>query len=106
MSDTIDDSPGLAFLLAASTRYETCLVIQLEPWRCGTTSNPMASAAGAPLPNHSSDGKLPVVIIGAGIAGLYAAHLMQKSGVKVLVLEATSKIGGRIYQVEADYDCS
>ena len=38
----------------------------------------------------------PVIIIGAGIAGLSAAHHLQKNGIQVLVLEAQARIGGRI----------
>jgi len=37
-----------------------------------------------------------VAIIGAGIAGLYAARLLQGQGAKVLVLEATARAGGRM----------
>jgi len=37
-----------------------------------------------------------VIVIGAGIAGLAAAAKIQASGKKVIVLEAQSKIGGRI----------
>ncbi len=37
-----------------------------------------------------------IVIIGAGIAGLRAAHYFRQRGVEVTVLEAQDKIGGRI----------
>ncbi len=37
-----------------------------------------------------------VIVIGAGVAGLSAARDLQKSGFKVLVLEARNRIGGRI----------
>jgi monoamine oxidase len=38
-----------------------------------------------------------VLVIGAGAAGLAAAHLLSGSGVSVTVLEARDRIGGRIY---------
>ncbi len=39
---------------------------------------------------------LPIVVLGAGLAGLYAAYLLKKSGRSVLMLEARDRIGGRI----------
>src|SRR5436190_4277782 len=38
-----------------------------------------------------------VIIIGAGIAGTSAAHSLSRKGVKVLVLEARDRTGGRIH---------
>src|SRR5271163_1060821 len=37
-----------------------------------------------------------VLVIGAGIAGLTAARALAQAGVRVLVLEAQNRIGGRI----------
>lgn len=37
-----------------------------------------------------------VIVIGAGMAGLAAAHELQKHGKRVLVLEARERIGGRL----------
>jgi hypothetical protein len=49
-----------------------------------------------------ADEKCRVVIVGAGASGLYCAHLLQKHGVTVVVLEARNRIGGRIYSAEQD----
>ncbi|MEU1086508.1 NAD(P)/FAD-dependent oxidoreductase [Streptomyces sp. NPDC005576] len=49
-------------------------------------------------PAHHAD----VVIIGAGTAGLSAAHLLVRAGVSVSVLEATPRIGGRLATDEVD----
>lgn len=44
---------------------------------------------------HAGD-SVDVIVIGAGIAGLAAARRLQDAGVRVLVLEASQRIGGRI----------
>ncbi len=43
----------------------------------------------------------PVVIVGAGFAGLGAAHTLAQAGIPVLVLEAKDRVGGR---VRTEYD--
>lgn len=46
-----------------------------------------------------------VIVIGAGLAGLNAAFLLEQQGVDVLVLEGSDRIGGRVftYRDGADY---
>jgi monoamine oxidase len=46
----------------------------------------------------------PVVIIGAGLAGLRAATLLQKAGQRVIVFEARSAPGGRVRTVRSFND--
>ena len=38
------------------------------------------------------------VVIGAGLAGLYAARELTRRGVDVLLVEASAQVGGRIQQ--------
>ena len=42
-----------------------------------------------------------VAIIGAGAAGLGAAHALKRSGLTTLVLEARDRVGGRAHTIQA-----
>ena len=53
---------------------------------------------GMPLPTPRSDVE-PVLIIGAGIAGLTAAYRLRQHGVPVRVIEAQQRVGGRMYSL-------
>ena len=46
----------------------------------------------------------PVVIVGAGLAGLRAAQLLVRSGRRVVVLEARGTSGGRVRTIRAPFD--
>jgi monoamine oxidase len=59
-------------------------------------------AKGAAMTTLPSD--IDVAIIGAGAAGLGAAHGLAHSGLSVIVLEARSRVGGRGYTVQAAPD--
>ncbi len=41
-----------------------------------------------------------VIIIGAGLAGLHAAHLIEKAGYKAVLLEANNRTGGRLHTLD------
>jgi monoamine oxidase len=41
----------------------------------------------------------PVIIVGAGVAGLYAAKLLRDKGLSSVIVEASDYIGGRVKQV-------
>lgn len=44
----------------------------------------------------NENGAARIIILGAGLAGLYAAYLLKRAGRPVLVLEARDRIGGRV----------
>src|SRR3979411_1062419 len=45
--------------------------------------------------------EVDVAIIGAGAAGLGAAHALKDSGLSIIVLEARDRVGGRAHTIEA-----
>ena len=47
-----------------------------------------------------------VIVVGAGIAGLVAAHDLDAAGYDVLVAEARSRVGGRIHTVRTSFSGS
>ena len=60
----------------------------------GLMATPAAYAGAPELPSGSGEGQR-VAVLGAGIAGLVAAHELSKAGYAVTVLEATDRTGGR-----------
>jgi monoamine oxidase len=47
-------------------------------------------------------GAVDVIVIGAGVAGLQAARILQRAGLSLAVLEARDRIGGRIHTLRPE----
>ena len=56
------------------------------------------SVASSPIPPMSPTliASAPVVVVGGGLSGLVAAHLLEQLRLDVLLLEARDRVGGRI----------
>lgn len=42
-----------------------------------------------------------VVVVGAGLSGIQAAHRIQGAGISCVVVEATNRVGGKTFSVES-----
>lgn len=57
----------------------------------------MSNTFYAPHTSNTTIAVVDVVVVGAGLSGLTAAWRLKKAGKKVLVLEARSRVGGKVY---------
>jgi monoamine oxidase len=42
-----------------------------------------------------------VVVVGAGLSGIQAAHRIQEAGISCVVVEATNRVGGKTFSVKS-----
>jgi monoamine oxidase len=71
--------------------------------QCGVGGNEICTLllAGLAYPISIMVEPTDVIIIGAGVAGLTAARRLAEAGVRVLILEARGRVGGRVWTVHA-----
>jgi monoamine oxidase len=88
--------------ISAATAHEI-LAIRISRRRLLQASLATASGAAALVldkqlyqPANATSNKSPVLIVGAGIAGLTAAYYLVKAGIPVRIVEASKRTGGRI----------
>jgi alanine dehydrogenase len=73
------------------------------------TDNPSTSNGACPnmLRRVLSSGRKPhVCVVGAGFAGLRCADVLLQKGMKVTILEARDRVGGRVNFVHSSYSVS
>jgi monoamine oxidase len=72
----------------------------------GSVAGALACVGGAfnsenlPSNAQSNSRQAPVLIVGAGIAGLTAAYYLNRAGIAVRIVEANKRLGGRIFSQE------
>jgi monoamine oxidase len=62
---------------------------------------PLLSACQGDDPAPKTDYDATVAIIGAGAAGLYAADILKAKGIKVILFEASDRVGGRVRSLKS-----
>jgi monoamine oxidase len=74
--------------------------------RCKSTTHGSGAAIKAEPQRTNMEGKDPidVAIIGAGFAGLTAARALAEGGLRVVVLEARDRVGGRVVSITVPAD--
>jgi monoamine oxidase len=59
-----------------------------------------AIVAGAAPRSAWGKTEADVVIIGAGLAGLYAAHKLEMAGLRCVIVEGEKRVGGRLHTLD------
>ena len=62
----------------------------------GAAATALLACGRSPRVHKDAD----VIVVGAGLAGLFAGMLLQDSGYRVMVLEAADRIGGRLWTLD------
>ncbi|GAB5372697.1 hypothetical protein AAMO2058_001687000 [Amorphochlora amoebiformis] len=102
------DNPFFAEIKKSLPKNE---ILILEPFEIGKskkkdakikTNSKKKQMNNLKFPKKSQNSAPYVVVIGAGISGLTCAKDLQERGYQVLVLEARTRIGGRVWTIRMD----
>ena len=58
-----------------------------------------AAAFSCTIPISSRGRDTPVIIVGAGIAGLTAGYRLQQAGINVRIFDGQNRVGGRMFSL-------
>lgn len=86
--------PELTFVSVPKLAVEGWL-FEVEAVVAKDNTPPPGKASSISIPSAPTE--TDVVVIGAGLAGLTAAHELRKSGLSCVVLEARDRVGGRTF---------
>ena len=60
------------------------------------TAGTLLSGVSQAVASPAEPGRVDVIVVGAGMAGLAAARILRGQGKKIVVLEARDRVGGRV----------
>jgi monoamine oxidase len=69
----------------------------------GAASTLLLGACARPLQRIATGSREPVIIVGAGVAGLVAAYRLRQAQVPVRLFEAQSRVGGRMFSLRDSF---
>ncbi|MBT7451121.1 MAG: NAD(P)-binding protein, partial [Rhodospirillaceae bacterium] len=82
-------------------------IISRRAFSKATAASVLAASAVGPFVHTRqarANEQVDVVVIGAGLSGLNAAGILADSGLSVLVLEGSGRIGGRVWSTKETWE--